>query len=205
MSNQWGHPQRAAKRQLTVKLLSIFVLIGIVAYLFFPEFKNKINPFLRPTYAAPTSDNYSLPTTNNSLAQNSPTYSIQDSPITDNLSSDNKNNEVTTGYWLLFVANAQMSQLSVEAETITFIQQLIEIDRKSTGANTLMLVENGRFRQYMVSDEIYSVVTNLLVITSRVSKESGNSSLNGSGNSNLKASVNPKNRTAQRYALLIKT
>ncbi|WP_459926785.1 hypothetical protein [Desulfosporosinus burensis] len=195
MSNQWGSMPRVKKRQSIGKLVSVIVLIGIIAYQFFPKFINKMYSVINPTYAATNSNNYSLPNTNNSSALKSPTYSIQNSPSTYNISSDKKS-EVTTGYWLLFVVNGQMSQLSADVETTTFIRQLIESDRKSTGNNTLFLVENGRFRQYMVSNEIYSVVSNLSVIDARVSKGSTNSNLNSSVNSSLNASGNldvPKN------------
>lgn len=219
MSNQWGRPQRKRPSIMKGKGIAMLLLVGILAYLFFPGLKNKIYLFLKPTYAATNSINYSLPQANNSLAQNSsantrptdsiPTYSIQDSLSTYNLASVNKNNEVTIGYWLLFIANGQMSQLSVDAETIAFIQQLIEKDRKSTGKNTLVLFENGRSRQYMISDEINYVIANLSVIDTRVSKgsvnstpkssayttpnSSSNSSLDASASSNLNGTKNPTN------------
>ena len=189
MSNQWGSIPRVRKRQSIGKLVSVIVLFGIITYLFFPKFINKMYSLINPTYAATNSSDYSLPKTNNSSALQSPTYSMQNSPSTYNVSSDKKS-EVTTGYWLLFVVNGQMSQLSADVETTTFIRQLIENDRKSTGNNTLFLVENGRFRQYMVSNEIYSVVSNLSIIDTRVSKGSTNSNLNSSLNSSLNASGN---------------
>ncbi|AGA68621.1 hypothetical protein Desdi_1106 [Desulfitobacterium dichloroeliminans LMG P-21439] len=191
MSNQWGRPSRVEKNQSILKLVSSILVIGIIAYLIFTGFKDKIYPLLKPTYASTNSNNDSLPSPNNSSALNTSTYSAQDSPSPYNLSVANENNEVTTGYWLLFVAKGQMSQLSVESGTITFIQQLIERDRKTTGKNTLALVENGRFRQYIVSDEIYSVVSNLSVINIRVSESSENSSVNSSDNSSLTESLNP--------------
>ena len=196
MPNQWGRMPSVEKRQSIRKLVSVIVLIGIIAYLLLPKFTNEIYFLLNPTYAATNYNNNSLPGTSNSSMQNLSTYSIQDPPSTSTLSSQTGNNEVTTGYWLLFVTNGTMSQLPVDAETTTFIQQLIEKDRKSTGKNKLFLVENGRFRQYMVSDEIYSVVSNLSIIDTRVSKGMANSNPNGSVNSSLNASVNlnvPKN------------
>ena len=192
MSNQWGSIPRIKKHLSIGKLVSVIVLFGILMYLFFPRFINKMDSLINPTYAATNSNDYSLPNTNNSSALKSPTYSIQNSPSTYNTFSDKKS-EVTTGYWLLFVVNGQMSQLSSDVETTTFIQQLIESDRKSTGNNTLFLVENGRFRQYMVSNEIYSVVSNLSVIDTRVSK--GSTSTNMSPNTTINSNSNIPNNS----------
>ncbi|KTE92464.1 hypothetical protein AT727_19110 [Desulfitobacterium hafniense] len=197
MSNQWGRTQR--NRPSIVKGIAFFLSVSILAYLSFPGLKNMIYPLLKPTYAATNSSNYTLPKTNNSLTQSSPpdsilTYPIQDSLSTYNLANETKNNEVTTGFWLLFVANGQISQLSVDAETIAFIQLLINKDLRSSGKNNLVLVENGRFRQYMISDEINSVVASLSVIDIRASKGSINSSPNSSAliipNSTANSSLN---------------
>lgn len=197
MSNQWGRTQR--NRPSIVKGIAFFLFVSILAYLSFPGLKNMIYPLLKPTYAATNSSNNTLPKTNNSLTQSSPpdsilTYPIQDSLSTYNLVNETKNNEVTTGFWLLFVAKGQISQLSVDAETIAFIQLLINKDLRSSGKNNLVLVENGRFRQYMISDEINSVVASLSVIDIRASKGSINSSPNSSAliipNSTANSSLN---------------
>lgn len=192
MSNQWGRPPGIGKHQSITKGIFIILLIGILAYLFFPKLKNKIDPLLKPTYTETNSSNYNLPNTNNSLAQNSSKDSVpttQDSPSMYNLSSDTKNKELTTGYWLL-LTNGQLSQLSGDVQTNAFIQQLIDMDRNSIGKNTLVHVENGLFRQYMISDEINSVLANLLVINTRVSKGSVNTSPNSSAYNSSNSSAN---------------
>lgn len=196
MSNHWGRPPRTKQGQSFLGSISVILLIGLLVYFLAPQIKTKIVSLIKPSYAATNPYNADLPRTSNSSVPNMDstfTNSNSNSSSTYNLSGNIQSNEVTTGYWLLFIANGQMSQLSVDAETTAFIRQLIEKDRNSQGKNTLVLFENSRSRQYMVSDEVNSVVTSLSVIDTRVSSSSGNTTLNGSINlsPNRSANSNP--------------
>lgn len=190
MSNQWGRLPHGLMRQNIGALILGFVIFSIIGYLLLPKFSRNIYSFINPTVTATSLNNVNSPSTYNPSALNSSAYSIQNSPTTYNMNSENGRNDVTTGYWILFVSNGKFTQLSINIDVTTFVQRLIESDRKGTAINKIFLIDNGRIRQYMVSNEIYSIISNMSTVDSRALNASSNSSPNASINSSPNASVN---------------
>lgn len=173
--NQWGRqPMGMDSRTLVFGI----VIIGIIGYLLLP---NLFKTFNSSTDSIVTSTNLSNvnppstydPSTSDPSTVNSSGYPTQNFPSVNNaLNSANRNSEISTGDWILFLSDGAFQQFSVNAQVYAFLQELIQSDRKGTANITVFLVENGQIHQFIVSNETYSVISNIAAINARASNSS---------------------------------
>ncbi|WP_407308683.1 hypothetical protein [Desulfosporosinus sp. SB140] len=172
MPGSWGRPPRNELWQDLQALALWILIIGVVGYILFPNFFKDIYTRLSDPAAQTSSlnDNYTLNNTTDqtSDASNPQTVIGQDfSSVTNSLY--NAKSEVSSGYWVIFVANGEFKQLPVSSEAYAFLVRLIENDQNAAGKNTVILASNGQIRKVVVSEEIYAIITNLAVIGARSS------------------------------------
>ncbi|AFM00839.1 MULTISPECIES: hypothetical protein [Desulfitobacterium] len=183
MPNSWGRPPRNEQWQDIQALAFWVLLIGVGAFILFPNFFSDVYSRLTdpaaqlvdtttgtydPGYDGyTTGDSYSTDrytdTPSNYLYSTGNAYGSYGSSTT----SLYLGNEVATGYWVLFVADGDFKQLSVTSEAYTFLLRLIERDQTGEGKNTLILAANGQIRKFTVTNEIYQIVTNMAAIETR--------------------------------------
>ncbi|HBW36750.1 hypothetical protein [Desulfosporosinus sp. BICA1-9] len=173
MANTWGRPPRNELWQDLQALALWILIIGVVGYVLFPNFFKDIYSHLSDPVTQTTSfnDQYTLNNsvnTNTDLTENQAFFG-QDFSSVSNALYQNGNNEVASGYWVIFVADGEFKQLSVSSDSYAFLLRLIESDQKATGKSTIILSANGQIRKYIVSEEIYSIITNMALIVGRVS------------------------------------
>ncbi|MDR3540110.1 MAG: hypothetical protein P4L69_03950 [Desulfosporosinus sp.] len=167
MSNQWG--RQPMGKDSWILVLGV-VIIGIIGYLFIPNLIKPFNSSTDPTVPATILNSDNQPSTNDPYALNSSGYPIQNLPSVNNtLNNGNGNNEITTGYWILFLYNGTIQQLPINAQDYAFVQGLVNSDTKGTPTNPLFLVENGQIQKYVVSNETYSIISNIATINRRSS------------------------------------
>ncbi len=162
MANLWGRSPRNRLGRDMQALVIWILIIGVAGYLIFPTFFNDI--FSRMSVPAADTGNLAevtLPDLNNSGYVNSQDY------VSVAGSLSNGNNEVASGFWLLFVADGQFKQFSLTNESYTFLLRLIEDDQKAGGQNILFLTANGQIHKYLVSAEVYTIINNLETINNR--------------------------------------
>ncbi|AFM42039.1 hypothetical protein Desaci_3135 [Desulfosporosinus acidiphilus SJ4] len=170
MPNTWGRPPHSELWQDLQALALWIFIIGVVGYLLFPNFfKDIYNRLSSPvTQTSTLNDNYTMNGTTDQIYNNinSQNYLGQDYS---NASSafDNGKSEITSGFWIIFVADGVFKQLPVSSEAYEFLLRLIEIDKNSNGKNTVILASNGQIHKFIVSDEIYSIIINMAAITAR--------------------------------------
>ncbi|MDR3539377.1 MAG: hypothetical protein P4L69_00175 [Desulfosporosinus sp.] len=171
--NQWGR-QPIGKDSRT--LVFGIVIIGIIGYLLLPNLFKAFNLSADPNVTSASQDylnNLNPPSAYDPSASNSSVYPNQNFSSNNNtLNSGNGNSEISTGYWILFLSNATFQQFSVSAQVYAFLQELIQSDSKGTATNTVFLVNNGQIRQFIVSNETYSVISNIATINARASNNS---------------------------------
>ncbi|HUX46786.1 MAG TPA: hypothetical protein VMV58_02120 [Desulfosporosinus sp.] len=173
MSNQWWRQPRGKLSQEFGTLAIGIVIIGIIGYLFFPSLFKDIYSLSNPTVAATTLNNAYLPSTDNPNALNSSSSSSQLFPSVNNtVNIGSEKNVITSGYWVLYVSNGTSQQLSVNAQDYAFIQELIQSDSRGSATVTIFLIDNGQIHQYVVSNEVYSVISNIATIETRASNTS---------------------------------
>jgi hypothetical protein len=170
MPNTWGRPPRNELWQDLQALALWILIIGVVGYILFPNFFKDIYSRLSDpvTQTSTLNNNYSLNSTNDPSLNNTNSENIfgQDfSSVTNALY--NGKSEVSAGYWVIFVADSEFKQLSVSSEAYAFLIRLIEKDQNTTGKSTIILSSNGQIQKFVVSDEIYAIITNMAVIGSR--------------------------------------
>ena len=179
MPNSWGRPPRNEIWQDIQALAFWILLVGVGAYILFPNFFSDVYSRLTDpvaqlvdtttgtydpdyygydTYNSYSTDNYS--NTSSSYLYSSGNYGSS-------ATSPYLGNEVATGYWVLFVAEGDFKQLSVTSEAYTFLLRLIEKDQIGESKNTLILAANGQIRKFNVTNEIYQIVTNMAAIETR--------------------------------------
>ncbi len=170
MSGSWGRmPRGGIGRDL--QALAIWVLIiGVIAYLLFPGFFKDVYARLSPD-ATQTTDmnNINLPI---SSFNNADTNTMDNSSVFQNFPGVDSNlysgqNDVASGYWVIFVASGEFKQLAVSAEAYSFLQHVIQSDKNGAGKNTVILASNGQIHKYLVADEEYSIITDLALIDAR--------------------------------------
>ena len=171
MANTWGRPPRNELWQDLQALALWILIIGVVGYVLFPNFFKDIYSHLSDPVTQTTSfnDQYTLNNsvnTNTDLTENQAFFG-QDFSSVSNALYQNGNNEVASGYWVIFVADGEFKQLSVSSDSYAFLLRLIESDQKATGKSTIILSANGQIRKYIVSEEIYSIITNMALIMGR--------------------------------------
>ena len=177
MNQRGRQPMGMDSRTLVIAI----VIIGIIGYLLFPSFFKAINFSTDPTLATTSLNNVNLPSTNDPNALSSATSSSQLFPSGNNtMNIGSGNNAISTGNWILFLSNGTFQQLSVNAQNYAFVQGLIQSDSKGSTTVTIYLIDNGQVHQYNVSNETYSVITNMASINARASNVSPNASTNSS-------------------------
>jgi len=163
--NQWGrHPMGKDSRTLVFGI----VIIGIIGYLLIPNFFKSIYSSINPTNTVTSLNNVNPPSTAVPNALDSSGNPIQNSSSVNNtLVSGNGDNTISSGYWILFVANGAFQQISVNAQDYAFVQGLIQSDSKGIKSITVFLVTSGQIHQYVVSNETSSVICNMAAINMR--------------------------------------
>ncbi|MCO1600425.1 MULTISPECIES: hypothetical protein [Desulfosporosinus] len=170
MSNTWGRPPRNEIWRDLQALALWILIIGVVGYVLFPSFFKDIYSHLADpvTQTSTLNDQYTL---NNSINTNSDltdqNFFGQDFSSVSNSLYNNSNNEVSIGYWVIFVADGEFKQLSVSSNTYTYLLSLIESDVNAAGKITMILSSNGKISKYNVSQEIYAIITNMALIVNR--------------------------------------
>lgn len=177
MPNSWGRPPRNDIWQDLQALAFWVLLIGVVGFFIFPNlFKDVYSRLTDPTTAVSTDTNNLTSNLNDYAGLNldssnltQDTSSILNSGYSSNVLTGlyGNNNEVSTGYWVIFVAEGEFNQLSVTNETYTFLTKLIASDTKAELKNTVILAANGQILKFAVSDEVYSIITNMALIDTR--------------------------------------
>jgi len=182
MSNTWGRPPRKEVWQDLQALALWILIIGFVGYIIFPNFfKDIYSRLAEPaTQTSTLNTDYQLnDSANTNTSSNSNTNSGSTDPQTtlgqdfSNVSSalyNNGKSEVSSGYWVIFVADGEFKQLAVSSEAYAFMLRLIESDQNATGKSTVILASNGQIRKYVVSDEIYAIISNMDLIVARANK-----------------------------------
>ncbi len=177
MSSAWGRsPRNDLWKDLQALALWILI-IGVVGYILFPNFFKDIYSRLSDpvTQTSTLNDNYTL---NNSANLNSNTNTNpydqqallgQDFSNVSNALYNNGKNEVSAGYWVIFVAGGEFKQLAVSSEAYAFLLRLIESDQ-AEGKNSVILASNGQIRKFTVTEEIYSIINNMAIIVGRSTK-----------------------------------
>lgn len=172
MANTWGRPPRNELWQ-DLQALALWVLIiGVVGYVLFPNFFKDIYTHLSDpvTQTAAMNEQYTLNNsinTNRDFSDNQALFGEDFSSVSNALYY-NGSNEVSSGYWVIFVADGEFKQLAVSSDAYAFLLRLIESDQKATGRSTIILSSNGQIRKYIVSEEIYSIITNMAMIEGRI-------------------------------------
>jgi hypothetical protein len=172
MANTWGRPPRNELWQDLQALALWILIIGVVGYVLFPNFFKDIYSHLSDpvTQTTTLNDQYTLNNSVNSNTDlsNDPSIFGQDFSSVSNALYNNGNYEVSSGYWVIFVADGEFKQLAVGSDAYAFLLRLIESDQKTTGKSTIILSANGQIRKYIVSEEVYSIITNMAVIVGRI-------------------------------------
>ena len=180
MPNPWGRSPRNDFWQDLQALAFWVVIVGLICYIIFPSFFSDVYSRLTdpktevvnadsgtydPNSLTDSYDlgNYGTFGTNNEL------YFSQDYQIPNAIQSTmyNLGNEISIGYWVLFVAEDNFQQLSITSEAYTFLLRIIEKDKLQEGKNTIILASNGQIKKFVVSNEVYSIITSMAVIDTR--------------------------------------
>jgi len=184
MPNSWGRPPRNDIWQDFQALAFWVLIIGVAGFILFPNFFGDVYTRLTDptaqmvdTTSGSYDPNLSQGTYNtyNTGAYNGNESGIlfpsgYSNPNSTTSSLYNLGNEVSTGYWVIFVADGAFKQLSVTSESYTFLLHLIEKDKSGEAKNSVILVSNGQIRKYVVTDEIYTIITSMASIDTRSKK-----------------------------------
>lgn len=173
MSSAWGRPPRNDLWK-DLQALALWVLIiGVVGYIVFPNFFKDIYSTLSdPVTQTSTPDNYTLQTTDNTNANayDQQTLFGQNSSSVSNALYNNGTNEVSSGFWIIFVAEGEFKQLAVSSDAYAFIIRLVESDQSVEGKNAIILAASGQIKKFNVSEEIYAIINNMALIVGRTKK-----------------------------------
>jgi len=176
MSNTWGRPPRKEVWQDLQALALWILIIGVGGYILFPNFFKDIYSRLSDpvTQASTLNTDYQLNdsanTNLNSNLTDPQTLLGQDFSNVSSALYNNGKSEVSSGYWVIFVADGEFKQLAVSSEAYAFMLRLIESDQNATGKSTVILASNGQIHKYVVSDEIYAIISNMDLIVARANK-----------------------------------
>jgi len=189
MQNQRGRIPYGIKQQeigILVFGIAIIIIFYLVYQFFFKGGSYTLSSSLAATsqiyqpsnYPTNNFNAYSYPSPSSSNLYDSSTFSLFDYSIQNSLTTSEKS-DTLTGYWILFDNNGVINQLNLNINDYAFIQRLIQNDNKGIPKIKIFLVENGRTRRYIVSNELFSIITNLnYIIDSRNVNNSVNSSTN---------------------------
>ena len=174
MPSAWGRSPRNDLWQDLQALAVWILIIGVVGYILFPNFFKDIYSRLSDpvTQTSTLNDNYTLNNSANLNANiNDPQTSLgQDFSSVSNALYTNGKNEVSTGYWVIFVSEGEFKQLAVSSDAYAFLLRLIESDQTVEGKSTLILAANGQIQKFTVSEEFYTIINNMALILGRVNK-----------------------------------
>ena len=175
MPSAWGRPPRNDLWQDLQALALWILIIGVVGYILFPNFFKDIYSRLSDpvTQTSTLNDNnYTLnnSTNLNTITNDPQTLLGQDFSSVSNALYSNGKNEVSTGYWVIFVAEGDFRQLAVSSDAYAFLLRLIESDQTVEGNSTVILAANGQIRKVTVSEEMYTIINNLALILGRANK-----------------------------------
>jgi len=170
MPNTWGRPPRNEIWRDLQALALWILIIGVVGYVLFPNFFKDIYLHLADpvTQTSTLNDQYTLNNsinTNTDLTDNQNFLGQDFSSVSNALY--NNNNEVSLGYWIIFVADGEFKQMPVSNDAYAYLLRLIESDKNATGKITVILSANGQISKYVVSEEIYAIITNMALIVNR--------------------------------------
>lgn len=177
MPSAWGRPPRNDLWKDLQALALWILIIGVVGYIIFPNFFKDIYtrlsvPVTQTT--TPPNDNYTLgsSSTDNlgANATDQQTLLGQDSSSVSNALYNNGKNEISSGYWIIFVAEGEFKQLPVSSDAYAFLLRLIESDTSVEGKNAVILAANGQIRKFNVSEEIHAIINNMALIVGRANK-----------------------------------
>lgn len=174
MPSAWGRPPRNDLWQDLQALALWILIIGVVGYIIFPNFFKDIYSRLSVpvTQTSTLNDNYTLNNSDNlnTNANDQQTLLGQDSSSVSNALYNNGKNEVSSGYWIIFVAEGEFKQLAVSSDAYAFLLRLIESDQSVEGKNAIILAANGQIRKFNVSEEIHTIINNMALIVGRANK-----------------------------------
>ena len=172
MQGAWGRPPRNDLWK-DLQALAIWILIiGVVGYVVFPNFFKDIYTKLADPVAQTSTldDNYSLSNSDTLTATDQQSLLGQNTASVTDALYTNGNNEVSSGYWIIFVSEGEFKQLSVSSENYAFLLRLIETDQSVEGKSAVMLTENGQLKKYNVSAEISAIIENMALVVGRAKK-----------------------------------
>ena len=169
MPNTWGRPpQNDGLREIKGLVFWVFI-IGVGVFLLFPNFFQGIYDNLIESTEETELSEVTLSQNSNDIYDfNSSDYSSSDYYSSLYSNFDTNNNEVTTGYWIIFVGGGAFKQLSVSYETYNFLHSLIQNDKEASSTQSIILVANGQILKYEVSEEIYDIIDNITTINGRM-------------------------------------
>ena len=171
MPSAWGRPPRNDLWRDLQALALWILIIGVVGYILFPNFFKDIYSRLSDpvTQTSSLNDNYTLnnPANLNTNTNDPQTLLGQDFSSVSNALYNNGKNEVSAGYWVIFVAEGEFKQLAVSSEAYAFLLRLIESDQTVVGKSTIILAANGQIQKFTVSEEIYAIMNNMALIVAR--------------------------------------
>jgi hypothetical protein len=175
MPSAWGRSPRHDLWQDLQALALWILVIGVVGYILFPNFFKDIYSRLSDPVtqaSALNSNNYTLNNSPNpNMNTNDPqTLLGQEFSSVSNALYNNGKNEVSSGYWVIFVAEGEFKQLALSSDAYAFLLRLIEGDHKIEGKSTVILASNGQIQKFTVSEEIYSIINNMASIVGRATK-----------------------------------
>jgi hypothetical protein len=151
-----------------IQALALWIfIVGIVGYLLFPDFFHNVYSQLAvPDEETTEMGEITLPSSNIDFTNSANGYELPN--VYNSLYSGDS--EISDGYWAIFVLDNEFKQLSLSTESYAFVLRLIDGDRKAEIKNTILLAANGKIQKYVVSDEIYGILSNLSEINSRSGK-----------------------------------
>jgi len=174
MPSAWGRPPRNDLWQDLQALALWILIIGVVGYILFPNFFKDIYSRLSDpvTQTSSLNENYTLNNDANFNANTNDPQSMfgQDFSSVSNTLYNNGKNEVSSGYWVIFVAEGEFKQLAVSSDAYSFLLRLIESDQSVEGKSTVILTANGQIQKFAVSEEIYAIINNMTLIEERANK-----------------------------------
>ena len=211
MQNRRGRMPNGFNQQ-QISIFGAGLAILFIAYILYQFFFSNGYYSLRPSLSATsssllnTSSSYLNSSQGNGWNSYSPYSASQSSSSyydSSNYNSPNYNysnpsslntsvrNDTLTGYWILFDSNGAITQFNLSANDYAFIQRLIQNDNKGIPKIKIFLIENGQTRQYIVSNELYTIIANMnFIIDSRAINNTMNSSTYGSTSSTPNAYPN---------------
>ena len=174
MPSAWGRPPRNDLWQDLQALALWILIIGVVGYIIFPNFFKDIYSRLSVPVAQTSTlnDNYTLNNSANLNTNINDQQAVlgQDFSSVSNALYNNGKNDISAGYWIIFVADGEFKQLAVSSDAYAFLLRLIESDQSTEGKSTVILAANGQIRKFTVSQEIFTIINNMALIVARTTK-----------------------------------